>query len=110
MLFILLFTLGTLAIPLILDFDRNGRNNILARSAREALCIPIVASFAKELRSAKYSLSSLAGWLIRRIFVFVVVIFSLCIAAWWMLTINSDFTWIAIALILGVITLVKIKY
>jgi hypothetical protein len=61
MLFIILFTLGGLAMPLALDISKHGRNNILRRSGRDLLNYRRVQSLLRWLNIATERISSLAA-------------------------------------------------
>lgn len=58
MAFVLFFTVGLFIIPFIVDLEKHGRNNILVRSAHEALAIPRVAAFIRAVRARQESYSS----------------------------------------------------
>jgi uncharacterized Tic20 family protein len=52
MLFIFLFVLGALTVPLIIDINKNGSNNIIFKSGQEILKFPVLQSVFKSLNIA----------------------------------------------------------
>jgi hypothetical protein len=57
MLFVILFAIGALAVPLAWDISRKGRNNILQRSGQDLLEHPSVQRFPASVRSTRISTS-----------------------------------------------------
>ena len=53
MLFVILFAIGALAVPLAWDISRRGRNNILQRSGQDLLAHPSTQRISASLRSAR---------------------------------------------------------
>ncbi|WP_397452042.1 hypothetical protein [Pseudomonas sp. NA-150] len=103
MLFILLFTLGILAIPLIMDHDKHGRNNILVRSAHEAMTVPKVAALVETIRDLRMSVFSGVGYVLKA----VAIVCGVCIALS-VVVFSYDFNWtvllvVAAVLVVGVV-------
>ena len=76
MLFIILFTLGALAVPLALDIGKHGRDNILRRSGRDVLNYRRVQALLHWLNIATGRVNALVASVAS-----IVVLFVLCYAA-----------------------------
>jgi hypothetical protein len=57
-LFVVLFMLGALAVPLAIDIGRHGRDNIFSRSGRDLLEYEFVQAFFRNLHIAANGLSA----------------------------------------------------
>lgn len=86
MLFIFLFVVGALTVPLILDINKNGSNNIIFKSGQEVLKYPRIQSVFKSVNVAVDSLNSgtwgvislcLLGFIIYLIFQLLSFVFSI---------------------------------
>lgn len=53
MLFLILFVLGVMALPLTIDLMKNGRNNILVKSYREFVTLPGVSALVRWINLLK---------------------------------------------------------
>lgn len=71
MLFIILFTLGGLAMPLAFDISKHGRNNILRRSGRDVLNYRHVQALLDWLNIATERVSALAASIVSIALLFI---------------------------------------
>lgn len=58
MIFIILFVIGALAVPVAVDISKHGSNNILRRSGDDLLRYPFVKSITRSLHIAKGRVSA----------------------------------------------------
>jgi hypothetical protein len=61
MLFVLLFSLGALAVPLAIDISKHGTDNIVRRSGRDVLSYPPVQNTLTKLHVATGRVSAITA-------------------------------------------------
>jgi hypothetical protein len=61
MLFVILFSLGALAVPLVIDIGKHGADNILRRSGRDVLSYPPVQNALTKLHVATGRVSTITA-------------------------------------------------
>lgn len=111
MLFILFFTFGILSVPLVLDFNKHGRNNILVRSAQEAQTLPGVSHILSLAKIFRRSLTAKAGQLSILVIKIVVLALAICLVVTLIAFSSFDLPWVTIGVVgVGVAMLVRLRF
>ncbi|MBO0324347.1 hypothetical protein J0X14_18715 [Muricauda sp. CAU 1633] len=71
MLFIIVFSIAVLAVPIYIDIDKNGSDNILAKSGKEIIQLPFIS---KTLNKIGATAEATTGWIIMITFLLLALV------------------------------------